>query len=176
MLGRTTDEPVEPVYRDDGTVGIIDLMLSRSIPQSIPDEREHSVIELKRPKQIIDSGVFDQIESYATAIAADERFRDTDTRWVFWAVSGDMAPNIRCRARKPNKPEGLVLEVAELQITVWVKSWGQIIEGCRQRLEFFRKNLEYVSDDDSAIALLRRLHSKYLPPALVENEPSGPAH
>jgi hypothetical protein len=137
--------------------------------------RRPLVIELKRPKQVIDSSVFDQIESYATAIASDERFRDTDTRWVFWAVSDDMAPNIRRRARQPNKPEGLVLEVQELRITVWVKSWGQIIEGCRQRLEFFRKNLEYVSDDDSAIALLRRLHSKYLPPVLAENEPSGPA-
>jgi len=105
LLGRT-EEPVEAVLRDDGTVGIVDLMLSRSIPQSRADEREHLIVELKRPKKVIDSGVYDQIESYAMAVAADERFRDTKTRWIFWAVSDDIASNIRVRARQPNKPKG----------------------------------------------------------------------
>jgi hypothetical protein len=165
LLGRT-EEPVEAVLRDDGTVGIVDLMLSRSIPQSRADEREHLIVELKRPKKVIDSGVYDQIESYAMAVAADERFRDTKTRWIFWAVSDDIAPNIRVRARQPNKPEGLVLEVPDAHLTVWVKSWGQALESCRGRLEFFQRNLEYVADDESAIALLRKLYSKYLPSAI----------
>ena len=51
-------------------------------------------------------------------------------------------------------------------MSVWVKSWGQALEGCRGRLEFFQRNLEYVADDESAIALLRKLYSKYLPSAL----------
>jgi len=77
-------------------------MLSRNIPQPRADEREHLIVELKRPKKVIDSGAYDQIESYAMAVAADERFRDTKTRWIFWAVSDDIV-----RARQPNKPEGL---------------------------------------------------------------------
>lgn len=172
LLGWEEDVDL-PVLREDGSIGIVDLMFSRLIPQSKSDEREHLVVELKRPKKIIDSGVYDQIESYATAVAADERFRDTSTRWVFWALSDDIAPNIRMRARQPHKPEGLVLEVPDLRLSVWVKSWGQILESCRARLEFFRRNLEYVADDESAVALLRRLHSKYLPPELAERDPSA---
>jgi hypothetical protein len=38
-----------PVRRIDGKVGIVDLMLSRSVPQNRPDEFEHLVVELKRP-------------------------------------------------------------------------------------------------------------------------------
>jgi hypothetical protein len=49
---------------------------------------------------VIDSGVYDQIESYAMAVAGDERIRDTQTRWIFWAVSDDIASNIRVRARQ----------------------------------------------------------------------------
>jgi hypothetical protein len=172
LLGRT-EEPLDAVLRDDGSVGIVDLMLSRSIPQSKADEREHLIVELKRPKQLIDSGVFDQIESYAMAVAADERFRDTKTRWIFWAVSDDIASNIRVRARQPNRPEGLVLDVPELRLSVWVKSWGQVLESCRGRLEFFRKNLEYEADDESAIALLKRLHAKYLPPVIAGQDSPG---
>jgi hypothetical protein len=38
-----------PVKRVDGKTGIVDLMLSRSVPQNHADEREHLVVELKRP-------------------------------------------------------------------------------------------------------------------------------
>jgi hypothetical protein len=38
-----------PVKRIDGKTGIVDLMMSRSVPQSRSNEREHLVVELKRP-------------------------------------------------------------------------------------------------------------------------------
>ena len=58
------------------------------------------------------------------------------------------------------------MEVPDAHLTVWVKSWGQALESCRGRLKFFQRNLEYVADDESAIALLRKLYSKYLPSAI----------
>ena len=156
---------------------IVDLMLSRLIPQSRADEREHLIVELKRPKKVIVRRLC-QIESYAMAVAADERFRDTKTRWIFWAVSDDIAPNIRVRARQPEQARGVGFGgPTDAHLTVWVKSWGQALESCRGRLEFFQRNLEYVADDESAIALLRKLYSKYLPSAIsgadsVASEPS----
>jgi hypothetical protein len=45
------------------------LMLSRVVPQPKSEEREHLVIELKRPAKKIDSDVASQIESYAFAVA-----------------------------------------------------------------------------------------------------------
>ena len=41
-----------PVVREDGSEGIIDLMLSKVIPQPQPDKRHHLIIELKRPKRL----------------------------------------------------------------------------------------------------------------------------
>jgi hypothetical protein len=86
LMGRKLEDD-QPVLRNDDSVGIVDLMLSRRIPQPKAEEREHLVIELKRPKQDVDGAVAAQIESYAIAVATDERFRDTKTRWIFWAIS-----------------------------------------------------------------------------------------
>lgn len=107
LLGRKPEDP-EPVLREDGTTGIVDLMLSRRIPQPRKEQREHLVIELKRPSQPIDPGVDTQISSYAFAVSNDERFKDTDTRWIFWAISNEVAESVRKKAKQRNRPEGLL--------------------------------------------------------------------
>jgi hypothetical protein len=56
-------DPFEPVTRLDGSKGIVDLMLSRRIPQPASKKREHLVIELKRPSQAIDAKVLQQIRN-----------------------------------------------------------------------------------------------------------------
>ena len=68
MLGQRSDDG-EAVTREDDRTGIVDLMLSRVVPQPKSEEREHLVIELKRPAKKIDSDVASQIESYAFAVA-----------------------------------------------------------------------------------------------------------
>jgi acyl-CoA thioesterase FadM len=55
-------------------------------------------------------------------------------------------------------------------VFIWVKSWGQIIEAARARLEFFQEQLEYSADDESALAYLRKIHQQYLPKVLLEDE------
>ena len=166
LLGRDA-QIQDPVLRDDGTVGIVDLMLSRRIPQPRAEEREHLVIELKRPKQPIDSTIVNQIREYAFAVADDERFKDTQTRWVFWAISNEVTESARRQGRQRNKPEGLVHDDEEGRIFIWVKSWAQVIESCRGRLEFFQEQLQYFADDDSAIEYLRKIHEQYLPKVLA---------
>jgi hypothetical protein len=55
-------------------------------------------------------------------------------------------------------------------VFIWVKSWGQIIEAARARLEFFQEQLEYSADDESALAYLRKIHEQYLPRVLLQEE------
>jgi hypothetical protein len=162
MLGQRSDD-AEAVTREDGSTGIVDLMLSRVVPQPKSEEREHLVIELKRPAKKIDSDVASQIESYAFAVAEDERFKDTKTKWVFWVVSNEMTDAVRRKARQKNRPEGILFEDEENRITVWVWTWGQIIESARSRLQFFKEKLEYSADHDSGLEYLRKTHDKYLP-------------
>jgi len=167
MLGDET-EVCEPVLREDGSRGIVDLVLSRRVPLPRADEREHLVIELKRPKKKIDLDVLSQIKSYAFAVADDERFKDTKTRWAFWTVSNDMADSAHKEANQRNRPPGMVYEDDEGRITIWAKPWAQVVEDCSGRLSFFQEELNCRADQQTALEYLRRTHEKYLPKALKE--------
>lgn len=162
LLGRTA-ESEDAVLREDDSVGIVDLMLSKSIPQPNASEREHLVIELKRPTQKIDLGVQNQILSYAEAVCRDERFRHTATRWHFWAVSNEMDNAVSKLANQRNRPAGLLYEDAQTQVFVWAKTWGQIVQECKARLDFFQQRLAYQADRDSGLRYLNAVHEKYLP-------------
>jgi hypothetical protein len=165
LLGRT-DENIEPVLRGDGSSGIVDLMLSRRIPLPKPEHREHLVIELKRPAQPIDEKVVQQIKSYAFAVAKDERFKNTETKWTFWAISNVMTESAERDATQADRPKGLIYDSPDKTISIWVKTWSQVLESCRGRLDFFQRQLEYSADTDSGLAYLRTVHEKLLPKAL----------
>jgi hypothetical protein len=141
-------------------------MLARSIPQPKANEKEYLVVELKRPSKTICTDVLSQIQGYAIAVANDERFRDTKTKWVFWAISNEMTNTARKMANQKGRPAGQVYDDAELGITVWAKTWGQVIQDCKGRLEFFKKQLGYEADADSALGYLKKAHEKYLPPSV----------
>lgn len=173
-LGRGPEEDADLVLRDDGSEGIVDLMLSRIVPQPRAEEREHLIVELKRPSQKIDSKVASQIKSYAFAVADDERFKDTKTRWVFWAISNDVSDSVKREANQRNRPRDLLYEDDEERIYIWVKTWGQLIESCRARLEFFQKELNYNAENESALSYLRKMHNKYLPPIFVDEVNAEP--
>ena len=152
-----------PVTLEDGSTGRIDLMLARTVPQPRADEREHLVVELKRPRKRSCTKVLGQIEDYAITVAKDERFRDTKTKWVFWAISNEMTEEARRKAHQRERPAGLVFDDAELRVTVWAKTWGQIIQDCKGRLNFFRQKLDYEADRASALNYLKKAHEKYIP-------------
>jgi hypothetical protein len=175
LLGRQARDP-NPALTADGTAGIVDLMLSRRIPMPKAEQREHLVVELKRPSQKVNASVADQVEKYALAVARDERFRDTGTTWTFWAISNEIDEQVQMRSHQTNRPEGIIVQNDEHRITIWVRTWAQILEACRARLNFYQKHLEYSANHDSALAHLRAIYGKYIPDSLKQkNEgiPSG---
>ncbi|CAN5747273.1 hypothetical protein BH11PLA1_BH11PLA1_07430 [soil metagenome] len=163
---RGTDKRGEesPVRREDGSRGIVDLMLSRLIPSRHSLHREHLVVELKRPSVEIDLSIISQGQSYADAIAADERFRDTNTIWSFWLLGNSLKPSARNQAHQANRPAGLTYESQDGRVKVWVKTWGEILQENRARLEFMQNKLQYKVTDESALGALQKMHAKYLPP------------
>lgn len=162
----------EPVKREDGSGGIIDLMLSRRVPRPRAEERQHLIIEIKRPKQKIDGKAVAQIEDYAFAISGDERFKDIQTWWTFWAVSNDISSNVRKKAKQQNRPEGMTYVDDEGRMTIWVKTWSQIINDCRARLNFYQQKLEYNASNEAALEYLKKEYEKYLPGCLLEESMS----
>ncbi len=163
-VGSTALLDASPVLRVDGTAGIVDLMLSRTIRQPHADEHEHLIVELKRPTQSINAAVLQQVKDYAFAVAEDARFTDTKTRWQFWAISGEMSADVRREATQQNRPAGIAFE--DDRIKIWVKTWSQLIDSAKARMRFFQEALQFEVTEDSTMHHLRRMYDSFLPEAL----------
>ncbi len=161
LIGKDTKID-SPVRRIDGKKGIVDLMLSRAVPQSRADEREHLVVELKRPKCKIGSEEITQAEKYAFTIADDERFRSVKTRWSFWVVSNDLDAYAKTKTRQKDQPPGRVFISDDGNVEVWVKSWAEVLTACKARMHFVQEQLQSNVDKDAALQYLKKTYDKYL--------------
>lgn len=165
-LGKREDDPA-PVEVGDGKTGRVDLMLHKAV-QPRTGEYDYLIVELKRPSKKIDAEVLTQIEKYAIAVAEDERFNGVPARWTFVAISNELDSYAQRRANQREKPKGQVLDEAELNITVWARSWADVINSARARLRFVNEHLLYEADRDTAKAYLQKTHSKFLPDLAVD--------
>ncbi len=150
----------DPVKRIDGSKGIVDLMLTRVIKSARAEEPEHLIVELKAPNVIIGQKEIGQIESYAFAVKADPRFKSVKTRWNFWILSTDMNEFAETRANTSEWPKGVIHRSSKdgVDITIWVKTWSEVINDNKARLNFIKEKLEYQADNGSA---LKKLKERY---------------
>lgn len=149
------DRPVRHVSK---TRGIVDLMLSRAIRQHRATGIEHLVVELKRPSVVIGSKELVQIEEYALSVANDERFRGVDASWNFWVISDDYDQNYV--AHRIKSPDGLI--DSKDNIKIGVKTWGQLLEENKARMQFFQERLEHQVDQGRALASLQKKYGEFL--------------
>jgi len=152
---------LKAVLRDDGSEGVVDLVLGRELPAYAKLRREFLVVELKRPSERIDLRAKAQIESYAMAVASDDRFDTANTHWTFLAVSNDMTPDAARTLRHPTGAFGCFHEEPSLRIGL--ATWGGILSGARARLEFFRSLLDYSATPDEGVAWLRERYAGHVP-------------
>ena len=163
----------EPVKRIDDTVGIVDLMLSRSIPKNHVNQREHLIVELKAPKVVIGQKEIGQIKSYAFAVAKDERFRSIETRWVFWLVSNDIDDYADMEMQQDVQKEGAIYRIAgsdQFDIAIFIKPWSQILDENKRRYEFVMNRLNISITKDKGLEWLQRQYSEYLEGVLPKAE------
>lgn len=160
----------EPVLRIDGSIGIVDLMLSRSIPCNREDEIEHLVVELKAPKVKITEKECTQIESYAFAVIDDERFSALSAKWDFWIISNEIDSYAHRKTTQDGRPKGVLYRDESANVTIWVKTWSQIIKENKYRLEFVRSKLNYEINKNDAIQHLRDNYSEFIKGVIIENE------
>ena len=161
----------QPVKRIDGKTGIVDLMLSRSVPQNHADEREHLVVELKRPSVKVGADEITQVKKYAFTVADDERFRHLSTRWSFWVLSNDLDAYARVETRQKGKPRGQIFQSEDGKIEVWVKTWAEVVAECKSRMKFIQEHLQANVDKDSSLKYLKKTYEKYLSGTIAETEP-----
>jgi hypothetical protein len=160
----------EKVNTEGGKRGIVDLMLSRIIPQPRAEEREHLIVELKRPKVPIDDDIRSQIVKYAMSVSQDERFKDVKTKWSFWVVSNEMTDSIRKQSKQKGRRIGCLHEDSDMDLTIWVKTWGEIINDSKAKLNLFQKTLNFSASNKDAIDYLHSTYRKYLPDEFMEKQ------
>jgi hypothetical protein len=165
ILGRDELAPdAQEVLREDDSRGIVDLMLAKAIRLAV-QQHEHLVVELKRPAVKVGAEEISQIQRYATTVARDERFAKTNTSWNFWVISNELDEHAEQMARQTDRPLGVVYQGPGIR--VWVKTWGQLIDDCEQRLKFVKANLEIQSTRDEAVDYLHRTYERFLPRAMT---------
>lgn len=158
------DEPVKHISK---TRGIVDLMLSRALRRHRADELEHLVVELKAPKVKIGKKEITQVEEYAISVAKDPRFRTANgVKWNFWALSDDIDDYGEFRM----KQGGIVEQKGN--ITIGIKTWTQIIQENKARLQFFQEKLEHQADEGTALKFLQERYEQFLTGVITE-EPEG---
>lgn len=158
------DEPVKHVSKKRG---ILDLMLSRALRRHRADEVEHLVVELKAPRVSIDTKEITQIEHYAQSVAEDSRFRTADgVKWTFWVLSDDIGKYGQLRLR--NSVNGVILQSGN--ITIGIKTWAQIIQENKARMQFFQEKLEHQVDQGTALRYLQEKYQQFLSGVITEDE------
>ncbi|QHN36864.1 ATP-binding protein [Gordonia pseudamarae] len=162
-----------PVKRLDGSVGRLDLLLSAVATEH--DRNRHLVVELKAPRVRAGQTELNQIESYAMAVASDARFADATTEWDFWLVTSEVDSVVRQKSNQRGWERGLAFAPDDLPeapgatVRVWVRTWGQIIDEAKHRLDYFQKSLQHDPSLDEAKEYLRRQHSDVIPEGLIED-------
>lgn len=153
------DEPVKVIGKNRG---IVDLMLSRSTRRHRANDIEHLVVELKAPRVVIGADEITQAKRYAMAISKDERFHTVSgVRWHFWIISNRYDEFAKSDIQGGPDPSRQLIH-RNGNISVGIKTWGELIEENRARLQFFQEHLEHSADDSAAIKYLQERHSHYL--------------
>ena len=128
-----------------------------------PDEYENLVIELKRPGNLTEDNI-SQIKKYANAVAGNPLFDQDKTKWTFYLINTDFNKSVKYEANQKDRPRGLIHNPDSGNIQVWCKTWGEIIQECKGRIEFVRQQMDIsLQNNQEGIEYLRKKHSKYLP-------------
>lgn len=109
-----------------------------------------------------------QVEKYAASVRGDERFRNVRATWEFWAISDGIDEYAKERIRNE---EGLINDKPGFEI--YVKTWSQVLNENRARLQFFKEKLEYQADRGSSLKHLREQYAKFLEGVVEDDAPAA---
>lgn len=165
------DAPVKHVSQQRG---IVDLMLSKTVRRHRANSLTHLVVELKAPTVKLGRKEVSQIEGYAASVKADARFRNVAVQWQFWAVADDLGDFAKFRIGRGDGPIH-----QEDNCIVVLKTWAQIVDENRARLQFFQEKLAYQPDKGQSLVHLQENYGRFLEgviddPAKPSSPPASP--
>jgi hypothetical protein len=137
-----------------GTSDIPDLFLAakREFPNA-PSNR-NLLVELKAPSVKLGWKEHEQAIRYAQTVMNSPQFDKTMTSWDVFLVSSEIKPELDVQRRQKNKAHGCVGEYEN--VTVWVLTWGEIIQRARTEMALVRAHLEQKSKELSVSEYLQK--------------------
>jgi hypothetical protein len=112
------------------------------------------VIKLKKPSKKLTPKEVNQIKTYARRVANDERFPKEKTKWTFFLLGAEMDEDVKFEMRQEGREFGNIL--VQDNISVWVMTWGDILNIAEARLQYLKEKLNYkVSKDVESVNFLR---------------------
>jgi hypothetical protein len=164
------DEAVKLPYRQHG---IVDLVLARAQKCHRANDFEYLVVELKAPKVVLGAKEVGQIKDYAYAVAEDPRYHRIDgVRWHFWLISDEYDQTVARDIRGGPDPLRSLVHKAD-NITITIRTWGEVLAEVDARLQFVKEKLEHHADDGQALRYLQQRYHEFLEGVIAEDEPEG---
>jgi len=161
------DEPVNLLIRKHG---IVDLMLSRVQKRYRADDYEHLVVELKAPKVKLTSNHLTQIKDYALSVSRDDRYhRVKGVKWHFWLIADSYDDFVESEIASGPDPKRRLVNLGQ-NVSVGVKTWGEILDENNARLQFVKEALDHNVDDSHALAFLEERHREFLKGVIVQDD------
>ena len=140
---------------------VIDLMIAKTNSRSAYMTQENLVIEIKSPKQpTITNKEINQIESYATAVAEDERFNGVKANWNFFLISNKLDTVVSRKACQSDRPHGLISHSDNFKI--WVKTWSELLQENKERHKFLAQSMNKEFNKSESLQFLREKHKQLL--------------
>ena len=140
---------------------IPELMLYGRFAERIQGQYEHLVVELKRPSVTISSRETGQIRDYAHRVAGDPRFDKGQTKWKFVIVSSELDESTEAECQQSDRAYGHIVKLPYLDVFVW--KWATVIQDCKWRHEFYRRELQFDVQEEDSLRYLQEMHSKFIP-------------
>lgn len=164
--GHRSNSRVKAASSAAALIGHSNLMVTapRRSSSSMPRSSECMCVAEREAAPSATRGVISQVEGYAASVVADERFRNVDVQWEFWAISDDLGPVGKFRVGDKG---GAIMR--QRNVAVFLKTWGQVIDENRARLQFYQEKLEYQANKESALKQLQEHYAKYLDGVLEES-------
>src|SRR3546814_16992924 len=95
------------------------------------------------------------------AVSRDERFHTVKgVRWHFWIVSNSYDDFARSDIEGGPDPARQLIHRKD-NISVGIKTWGELIEENRARLQFFQAQLQHSAEESADIRYLQERHHNY---------------
>jgi hypothetical protein len=167
------DKDATPVRRWDGKSGRVDLHLAARHKEH--DRIRHLIVELKAPSITMSHREMDQIEDYGNAILDDPQFRSGTAQWDLILVAGSFDSVVRNRVLSHGGGDlelgrfmGPVSEPGQPKVTAYVRTWRNIIDENKRRLDYITSTLQHDPSVSEGLSYVREKYSDMLPPSLAD--------